>query len=325
MTEQESDNLRFDLSMMLSCQRTVDDLHKALAKALSELFVSQDYRLYINSGSTLTHDFYLYSHSEHVFDAEADIDEIHCFDISEAVFEERGLTFFPGILDESFLACLVVPQHLDPERERQLVCLMTIYCNVLSLISDSRLDGLTGLMNRKSFDNELLVEIGKSTDYLRRKGDTFDDELHSYLAIVDIDHFKRVNDTHGHLIGDEVLLRLAQLIKESFREVDGLYRYGGEEFAVILRQLSIEDAQHVLQRFCDKIRTSTFPTVGHITISIGFCHIHDRLTSTTAIAEADKALYYSKEHGRDQISNYHALVAKGQIVESEIDTDIELF
>jgi len=325
MANPDPGHLRFDLSMMLSSQRSVDDLHKALAKALSELFVSEDYRLYINSGSTLTHDFYLYSHSKHEFDAQADIDEIHCFDISEVTFKERNLTFFPGILDERFFACLVVPGDLDSEQERQLICLMTIYCNVLSLISDSRLDGLTGLMNRKSFDNDLLAEINKSAAYLRRKDDAFDDTLHSYLAIVDIDHFKRVNDTHGHLIGDEVLLRLAQISKDSFREQDGLYRYGGEEFAIILRQLTINESQQVLQRFCDQIRESIFPTVGSITISIGFCHIHDGLTPTTAIAEADKALYYSKENGRDQVSNYHELVLNGEIQEAKIDTDIELF
>ena len=325
MANPDPGHLRFDLSMMLSCQRSMDDLHKALVSALSELFLCDDYRLYINSGSSLTHDFYLYAHSNHEFDSEADIDEIHCLDISEAIFKERSLSFFPAILDERFLACLVTPIYLDDEIERQIICLMTIYCNVLSLISDSRLDGLTGLMNRKSFDSELLNEINKSTDKLRRKGDSFDDELHSYLAIVDIDHFKSVNDTHGHLIGDEVLLRLAQISKESFREQDGLYRYGGEEFAIILRQLNIKESQQVLQRFCDQIRESIFPTVGSITISIGFCHIHDGLTPTTAIAEADKALYYSKENGRDQVSNYHELVLSGEIQEAKINTDIELF
>lgn len=301
------DEMKLDFSMILSCQRSVDDLNKALAQLLTELFVDQSFRLYLNVGNRLNYDFQLYTSSpENPSDIDVEIAFINAFDRYELASEDQYQNvYFPAILDDWFYACLVVNGKVHEDYERAVVHLLAIYCNVYNLISDSKLDGLTGLSNRKSFDKDLLQALQVS-HLQRRQNDLVDETGHSVLAILDIDFFKKVNDTHGHLIGDEVLVSLAQHIRLSFREEDGLYRYGGEEFAVILTDTKLEVAELVLNRFCNHIKESHFPRVGNITISIGFCSLNG-LTPNGAIDAADKALYHSKLSGRGRVTNFHKL------------------
>jgi predicted signal transduction protein with EAL and GGDEF domain len=219
-----------DLSLLLSSQRNVEDLNQALAKILAETFGSSPYRFYLNMGNLGAPQFQLFAtNTEH---PEAD-DEIH--QISKAEFHlpvenELGQSLFPALIEDKILACVVTEKPLVNEWPAQLFCLLAVYSNVYQLISDSKQDGLTGLANRKTFDVELLKEISELENQRREQ-----DDKNSFLALIDIDHFKQVNDKFGHLIGDEVLLSLSQLLKRCFREYDGVYRYGGEEFAIILR------------------------------------------------------------------------------------------
>jgi diguanylate cyclase (GGDEF)-like protein len=131
--------------------------------------------------------------------------------------------------------------------------------------------------------------------------------------MLDIDHFKSINDNLGHLLGDEVLLLLAQQMTESFRDNDLLFRYGGEEFAMVLMDITPEQAQQTLQRFREKIASYKFPNVEQVTVSIGFTHFDKSLSMDELIGQADNALYYCKTSTRNTVHCYQDLVEQGLI------------
>ena len=144
--------------------------------------------------------------------------------------------------------------------------------------------------------------------------------------MLDIDFFKRVNDNFGHLIGDEVLLLMARLMRAHFRYQDQLYRFGGEEFVVLMRCASHDDAAGALQRFREAVRAYEFPQVGRITVSIGFAGLRQDDTPGGAFDRADKAVYYAKEHGRDQVSSYQRLLELGELIEEDDEgNDVDFF
>ncbi len=182
----------------------------------------------------------------------------------------------------------------------------------------AEIDHLTGLMNRLAFDR-LLSDVESESD-----SSTVQDNV--YLAMVDIDFFKKINDNFGHVFGDEVLILLARVMHESFRSMDWLFRYGGEEFAVILRNISAADAQQILERLRVKIENTEFAQVGYITTSIGYSRMVATEPIINLVERADKALYYVKAHGRNQLSFYEDLLEQGLIEESpHVVGDIELF
>ncbi len=217
-----------------------------------------------------------------------------------------------------------------PEDAHKLVSgILRLYRNFHGLLDYGERDSLTELLNRKTFDSAFMkatLELCKrfgDHDTGRRAGET----TGSYwLAVIDIDHFKRVNDTFGHLIGDEVLLLLARLMRETFRQHDQLYRFGGEEFVVLMRCANEAAAALSLERFRTSTENHVFPQVGHITVSTGFSALHAGDTPSGAFERADKAVYFAKSHGRNRVCSYHALVALGVIVESVASAgDVELF
>ena len=159
---------------------------------------------------------------------------------------------------------------------------------------DALVDGLTGLVNRKGFDLALAACLTAA-----------ETSTHGTCALIaDIDHFKRVNDTFGHLYGDEVLLLLANLMRRSFRRSDLLFRYGGEEFAVILNDTDAISAAKVI----DEIR-NVFSRLLHLSqddeFSVSFsCGIADlaHFSDATSLSEAaEKALYQAKQRGRNKV------------------------
>lgn len=314
---------KFDYTLLMSCQRSVDQLNKVLLQIITELVGSNDFRLYLNSASTKDHNFYLYGQSDHDFCLEKEIFTIESFDIAGEFVHSMNHHYYPAILNDKYVACAITSTDIKNEYSDALVSLLAIYCNVLHLITDSKIDGLTGLLNRRSFDIDLVHDVKSVNGDRRHKGES--EEKSSYLVMVDIDFFKRVNDQFGHLIGDEVLLTLSQLIQKNFREHDGLYRYGGEEFAIILREISHHDAARVLQRFCDVVRTTNFPTVKDITVSLGFTCLGLDKGPSTLIEMADKALYFAKENGRDQIADFQELERLGKLTLSTSHSDVELF
>ena len=199
--------------------------------------------------------------------------------------------------------------------------LLQVHRNFFELLEESQMDQLTGLANRKTFDET----ITKVYDLIYPKnspgpGNKRSNNVPKYwLAMLDIDHFKKVNDNFGHLYGDEVLLLISQIIKGCFREDDMIFRFGGEEFIVILRSEDRTTCEVALERLREKIATYDFPRVGNVTISIGVTELISDIFHVTLMDYADKALYHSKDSGRNQTSFFEDLVTTGKAKEQEIN------
>jgi diguanylate cyclase (GGDEF)-like protein len=137
--------------------------------------------------------------------------------------------------------------------------------------------------------------------------------------------FKSINDSHGHLFGDEVLLIVSQILKRSFRGADQLFRFGGEEFLIVLDHATPAGAQVALERFRVAVESHTFPQIPRVTISIGYTQILPHDVPTICAERADDALYYAKRNGRNRLCSYEALVTSGDLKTKSSVTEIELF
>ncbi len=160
-------------------------------------------------------------------------------------------------------------------------------------------DGLTKLYNSRYFYSQLEMEIDRMNRY-----------NHSLsLLILDIDNFKIYNDTYGHLDGDKVLIRLGDTIRNCLRTMDTAYRYGGEEFTVLLPETNVDEAVTVARRIQARLAAEKFVSAGGIantiTLSVGVTEYIPKEELTTFIARADKALYLSKDRGKNTISVIH--------------------
>jgi diguanylate cyclase (GGDEF)-like protein len=179
------------------------------------------------------------------------------------------------------------------------------------------------LLNRKTFDlkiNGIISSLQGNQN--RRSGDS---SVPSYLAIFDIDHFKRVNDTFGHLMGDEVLLLFSRIMEKSFRDKDLLFRFGGEEFVGVFQCPSDEIMTTVLNRFRENVEKHSFPQVGEVTVSCGYTRIETFDLSSSLIDRADLSLYHAKNNGRNQVCQHEQLIAAGALEHSDNTGEIELF
>lgn len=154
-------------------------------------------------------------------------------------------------------------------------------------------DGLTNLYNRQYMNDHLINEINRA----KRFQNSF------ILAMMDIDHFKNINDTYGHDIGDEVLINLSNLIKKSLRQSDVFARWGGEEFLLFLPQTSISNAQEKLMQLKTLIEQTKLSTnvKETITISCGFSEFLNTDTKDILLKRVDVALYNAKKNGRNRI------------------------
>jgi diguanylate cyclase (GGDEF)-like protein len=197
----------------------------------------------------------------------------------------------------------------DPDKlieEEYLQFLFHFYCHQLQMLQGTYRDALTGLYNRRAFNEKMQLLLEHSDNHRRR---TLDYSPTVYVML-DIDRFKSINDSMGHLFGDEVLLLLAQQMTDSFRENDLLFRYGGEEFAMVLMDITTDQALQSLDRFREKIASYDFPNVGQVTVSIGFTDFDKDCSMDELINQADRALYYCKTTTRNAVHSYQELVAK---------------
>lgn len=190
--------------------------------------------------------------------------------------------------------------------EEYLQFLFHFYCHQLQMLQGTYRDALTGLYNRRAF-NEKMLQLLEPADNHQRRALNYSPTVY---VMLDIDHFKSINDSMGHLYGDEVLLLLAQQMNDSFRENDLLFRYGGEEFAMVLMDITAQQAQHSLQRFREKIADYDFPNVEQVTVSIGFTGFDKNLSMEELINQAENALYYCKNTTRNVVHSYQELAAK---------------
>lgn len=159
----------------------------------------------------------------------------------------------------------------------------------------ANLDGLTGVLNRRSFMNRLQEELAAA----RRHRTEYS------LALLDVDHFKSVNDKHGHPAGDAVLIELARRLKETLRAEDLVGRYGGEEFVVLLRQVPFTNAQATTERIRKTVEATPFRlpdgTMLPITTSVGLSPLLIDKEVGATLESADQALYQAKRNGRNQV------------------------
>ena len=206
--------------------------------------------------------------------------------------------------------------------EHYIYTLLSAYNHQVFLLRNKDTDSLTNLFNRQSLDSRL-AKLHKNFGIVNRS----DDEPVKYcFALIDIDLFKQVNDKFGHVYGDEVLLIFSNIMKKTFRDTDLLFRYGGEEFSVLLHNVTLEMADTILNRFRQNIESFAFPMENNITTSIGYCEFNNSIPLSLIIERADKALYYSKEHGRNTTSCFETLLAENKVKNMTIDEgDIELF
>ncbi|MCK9532559.1 MAG: sensor domain-containing diguanylate cyclase [Thiohalobacteraceae bacterium] len=214
---------------------------------------------------------------------------------------ERTLQVFANFLGQMILSRRLLAQMdgLVQERTAQLEQALAEARALKRRYAElSVIDELTGLHNRRHFFPTARAAVERALRY----GVPFS------LLLMDVDHFKLINDTYGHAAGDEVLRLIAAKLRKESREADVLARFGGEEFILALPETDLEGARTLAERIRTGIRAQSGATGGAVTMSLGIAHLpagqgvdeNAQQTLERLIREADKALYYSKRHGRDQ-------------------------
>ncbi len=236
--------------------------------------------------------------------------------------------WFPLWIDGKVATCFEIHKKNAMSRKTNELIrgMLGVYSNFVSLLDYSERDSLTGLLNRKTFESYFSkvhskpdAEPSELSGLLGVSGLPYShpDRRHEtglkkqWLAVVDIDHFKHVNDTLGHLYGDEVLILIGQLMTASFRSQDRIFRFGGEEFVILIYATTLENVSMIVERFRAMVECHLFPQVGHITVSVGFTSFESDESPVVTLGHADEALYYAKEHGRNKVCYYDELVMTG--------------
>jgi len=228
------------------------------------------------------------------------------------------------------------PQHaliVPVQRSGQLMGAMELYLNTWRELTEDQADLLNGVASQAAIairhaqlfqaqeENALTDELTKLPNR-RALAQRFLQEMqrarrhHKAIAfmMIDLDHFKQVNDTYGHLNGDAVLHELAQILEHGARESDVCARYGGEEFGLILHETTEAGARTLAERIRSKVAAATFPGGLKLTISIGVAATDEPALFTTLMERADQALYAAKQGGRNQVrvADMKAIPAKQQ-------------
>ena len=250
------------------------------------------------------------------------VSQLACPEPFSELASAAGVTSFPIMSNaRKVLGYLLVRRApaLSADEQALMADLFRVYDNYLAVLRDSQTDRLTGLLNRHTFDDQLDRALGlirrayqdNADDRTKRKMGEGDGCF--FMGEIDIDHFKNVNDRFGHRYGDEVLVILARILQSTFRKTDLIYRFGGEEFVVIVYVDDRKEAEMTFERLRRSIENHAFPQVGRVTVSIGITEIRDTSIPVELLGRADQALYYAKTHGRNQVSFYEALVARSEI------------
>ena len=228
-----------------------------------------------------------------------------------------------GVLD-------VYTSCYDINTQKLIKYCVRIYTDFLTILHDNEHDTLTGLLNRKTFDAKVAEVLSSFSDEVNsvllkddlRKHAT---QAEHWIGLLDIDHFKKINDEFGHIYGDEVLILFADKLRDVFRSQDLLFRFGGEEFIVVLFNVEESDAVLAFNRFRTSLERTNFPQVGRVTVSTGMVKASSDSHLTELLDQADQALYYAKENGRNQVCDYHYLIETGELEKKIINTDVEMF
>ncbi|MYL22642.1 diguanylate cyclase [Halomonas alkaliantarctica] len=213
----------------------------------------------------------------------------------------RGETFRDTFVDQGIGGRLFhIEQTITPIKDDtgQIIRYVSIGKDITRRVQNERelkriahTDMLTGLVNRMSFDQRLEKEIERAKRYKRPLS----------LIMLDIDHFKYVNDDHGHDVGDQVLVHLAQVLLENLRAADLCARWGGEEFMVLAPETALTEAAQLAEKLREVIADTDFPVVGKVTASFGVVEAACNNFSAEVVKRADQALYRAKTQGRNRV------------------------
>lgn len=221
-------------------------------------------------------------------------------------------------------------REVSPVEDTIIRGVLEVFSNYYALLDVSLRDRLTGLFNRQALESSfdriwtLLTRPEEAPGPDGATGRRSGSPTNYWLAVIDIDHFKQVNDQHGHMLGDEILLLVSRLMANTFRSSDLLYRYGGEEFVAIIAAENDAIARNVFERVRLAIEAHTFPRVDKLTISIGYSRADPNILPLEVLGRADRSLYQAKHDGRNRIYSYEELALAG--IFKDIDYgDLELF
>lgn len=231
--------------------------------------------------------------------------------------EKCGYSLFQQSVNAEQKVFVVVNGVLAQERIDFVRAGLQIYANQVKLLKRTTRDNLTNLLNRNAFEQKMRSLYARNGLHRRRSREL---ARNGCFAIADIDNFKRVNDTLGHVYGDKVLVLFAQIMRDSFRDDDLLCRFGGEEFVIVLSDIDIAVGMQALQRFKTAVAATEFPDGVKVTVSLGCTRLNLEMSLDVMTARADKALYYAKTHGRNKLCYYEDLVRR-----EKLEQDAELF
>ncbi len=235
-------------------------------------------------------------------------------DFCASVAGENGSSMFQQRVSAEQKVFVIVNAALLQEQVDLVRAGLIIYANQIALLKRTTRDSLTNLLNRDAFESRMHKLYAKHSLYRRRSREP---NCSGCFAMVDIDNFKHVNDTFGHVYGDKVLIMFAQIMRNSFREDDVLCRFGGEEFVIVLADVDVAVAMTALQRFKQTVAETEFPHTVEVTVSIGCTQLNLHKSLDAMTAHADKALYYAKTHGRNKLCHYEDLLERAKLEHDE--------
>ncbi|MBQ4856014.1 GGDEF domain-containing protein [Rhodanobacter sp. B2A1Ga4] len=262
---------------------------------------------------------------------------MHRLEVQTERVQDMHRLVVPILCDGRAIGALQLDSDMPPAASRPLTeGFARIYANYTALLHESERDKLTGLYNRRSLERQLQRLLYQREQALHEAAAAAPEargpsaapaaeQSQVWLAILDIDHFKRINDNYGHVYGDEVILLLAQQMRACFRRSDVLFRFGGEEFVILFGPTGQATVHAVLERFRRRIAEHVFPQVGSVTVSIGYAGVGRHDYPASALDRADKALYFAKQHGRNGICGYEDLSARGLLGREMAAGSIDLF
>ncbi|MDD2883781.1 MAG: GGDEF domain-containing protein [Dechloromonas sp.] len=219
-------------------------------------------------------------------------------------------------------------REASPSEDAMIRGVLEVFSNYYALLDISQRDRLTGLLNRQALESNferIWSAMTRPDRFSEREGGRRAQPSGRYwLSMIDVDHFKRVNDTFGHMVGDEILLLVSRLMGITFRSSDLIYRYGGEEFVAIVSAESEALARNVFERVRLAIEAHIFPRIERLTVSIGYCEVDPDLLPVEVLSRADRSLYQAKQDGRNRVYDFSELVERG-VFPAPSYGDTELF
>lgn len=212
-----------------------------------------------------------------------------------------------------------------------------VFTNMYNLLAYSDRDALTGLLNRKSLDDTfyhaVLDELGEleSPNKVREAAVAPGQERRHrvppnyWLGSISVDDFGVMSDGHGHLIAEEVLLLVARIMNNTFRTYDRLYRFGGEQFGVLMHCPDEALVLAAFERFRANVEKFNFPQVGRVTVSAGFTRITPDDSPSTSLERAERAVDYAQHHGKNQVFSHPELLRRGLLTDASKVGEIDVF